>query len=70
MTHKDRGEMAKKKIWFFANSIGCGQIVNGKMSLDFADATGRQTCMDIEMQESRYKDASGAEKVSHNPSLV
>jgi len=70
MTHKDRGEMAKKKIWFFASSIGCGAIVDGKMVLDFAAAVGRQTCMDIEMQESKYKDASGAEKTSHNPSLV
>ena len=70
MTHKDRGEMAKKKIWFFASSIGCGAITNGKMALDFAAAVGRQTCMDIEMQESKYKDAGGAEKTSHNPSLV
>jgi len=70
MTHKDRGEMAKKKIWFFASSIGCGSIVNGRMVLDFAQAVGRQTCMDIEMQESKYKDNNGAERVSHNPSLA
>lgn len=70
MTHKDRGEMAKKKIWFFANSIGCGSIVNGRMVLDFAGAVGRQTCMDIEMQESKYRDSAGNEKVSHNPSLA
>jgi hypothetical protein len=70
MTHKDRGEMAKMKIWFFANSIGCGSIVNGRMVLDFAQAVGRQTCMDIEMQERKYKDNSGAEKTAHEPSLV
>jgi hypothetical protein len=65
MTHKDRGEMAKKKIWFFASSIGCGSIVNGKMVLDFAEAVGRQSCMDIEMQESEHNG-----KKFHNPSLV
>lgn len=70
MTHKDHGEMAKKKIWFFANSIDCGSIVNGRMVLDFAQAVGRQTCMDIEMQESKYKDNNGAERVSRNPSLA
>lgn len=69
MTHKDRGEMAKKKIWFFASSIGCGEIVNGKMVLDFAEAAARQCCMDIEIQERKYNDNSGAEKVAHEPSL-
>lgn len=65
MTSKDHGEMARKKIWFFASSIGCGSINNGKMVLDFAQAVGRQTCLDIEMQESE-RDG----KKFNNPSLV
>jgi hypothetical protein len=70
LTHKDHGERAKQKVWFFASSIGCGSIVDGKMKLDFAEAVGRQTCMEIEMQESKYKDGQGNEKVSHNPSMA
>lgn len=70
MTHKDRGELARKKIWFFANSIGCAAVRDGKMVLDFSQAAGRQTCLEIEMQESKYRDQSGQEKVAHNPSLV
>jgi len=70
MTHKDRGELARKKIWFFADSIGCASVRDGRMHLDFADAAGRQTCLEIEMQESKYRDQNGQEKVSHNPSLV
>jgi hypothetical protein len=70
MTHKDRGEMARKKIWFFASSIGCGEIANGKMVLDFDNAAGRQCCMDIEMQERKWKDDKGVEKVAHDPSLA
>ena len=69
MTHKDRGEMARKKIWFFANSIGCGEIVNGKMRLDFSLAAGRQCVADIEISESKYTDASGAERTTHNPNI-
>lgn len=65
MTSKDRGEMAKKKIWFFASSIGCGAIVSGRMVLDFDQAAGRQCCMDIEMQESEFNG-----KHFKNPSLV
>ena len=35
MTDKDNGEMAKKKILFFAQSIGCGAVVNGKIVIKF-----------------------------------
>jgi len=70
MTHKDRGELARKKIWFFANSIGCASVRDGKMVLDFSQAAGRQSCLEIEIQESKYRDQNGQEKVSHNPSLV
>jgi hypothetical protein len=69
MTHKDRGEMARKKIWFFAQSIGCGELVSGKMRLDFSQAAGRQCVADIEITDSKYTDASGAERVTHNPNI-
>ena len=70
MTHKDRGELARKKIWFFADSIGCASVRDGKMHLDFSKAAARQACLEIEMQESKYRDQNGQEKVAHNPSLV
>lgn len=59
LTSKDRGEMGRKKIWFFSSAIGCAEIMNGKMRLDFSQATGRQCCMKVEIQEREWKDDNG-----------
>lgn len=69
LTSKDHGEMARKKIWFFAYAIGCGEIVNGKMRLDFSQAASRQCCMEIEMQEREWKDEKGVIRKSFDPQL-
>jgi hypothetical protein len=40
LTDKDNGEMAKKKILFFAQSIGCASVANGKMVIKFGPEVG------------------------------
>lgn len=65
MTDKDHGEMARKKIMFFAKSVGCLTVAGGKMTIDFAQAGGRQFVCEIEMRESEKNG-----KKYRNPSLV